>query len=322
MTLHRTLTTLLAALLLTLTTLTPAQAAPTMTIDHDTRVFVGEVSIVAASLSEPVGLEAWTEVQLDDGRWARSQYGDLDQGLHVQIPLTYRVSIAGDTTWRVAIRTADGILRSEAFTLTRRAPALAIHASTAGTKVVGATTYVWGEVVGAPEGVTVHSEVRIGDIWYGSQTATTDADGKYAIPLTYGARTVGTTTWRVGVELPFGTAYSPEVTLTRTAPPVTVTASSAGEKPVGQTTNTWGIARNAPGAPVWTEVRIDGRWARSQTSTTSATGYFVIPLTYGWAAEGTTTWRVGVATDGGTEYSPSFTLTRTRALLPRTHALR
>lgn len=91
----------------------------------------------------------------------------------------------------------------------------------------------------------------------------------------------------------------------------TVTAYSAGIKHVGQGTNAWGTVTGAPNATVWTEIRLGSGWSRSQVARTTATGAYVIPLTYGRNTTGVTTWRVGVSGPNGTVYSRTFTLTRT-----------
>lgn len=89
-----------------------------------------------------------------------------------------------------------------------------------------------------------------------------------------------------------------------------VTASSAGTKTVGVASNAWGsVSGFAKQVKVSTQVKVNGKWSTSQTSTT--TGYYALPLTYGSTTPGTYTWRV-VATDGqSTATSAEFTFTRT-----------
>ncbi|MCA1782898.1 MAG: L,D-transpeptidase [Intrasporangiaceae bacterium] len=91
-----------------------------------------------------------------------------------------------------------------------------VTAATAGTKVVGAVTNIWGTATGAPNApVTVQALVN--GSWSTSRTGTTDANGYYAVPLTYGSTTPGTYTFRAVVTVA-GTPYlSPNVTLTRTS---------------------------------------------------------------------------------------------------------
>jgi hypothetical protein len=94
-----------------------------------------------------------------------------------------------------------------------------------------------------------------------------------------------------------------------------VSASSAGSKVVGALTYAWGRVSGYTGGQVFTEVLVGGGWNRSRTVTSSSTGYYQIPLTYGANTPGTYTYRVGASTPGGTVYSNTFTLTRTP--LPR-----
>jgi hypothetical protein len=75
----------------------------------------------------------------------------------------------------------------------------------------------------------VFTEVLVGGAWSRSQIRTSDATGYYQIPLTYGANTLGTYTWRVGADTPGGTVYSSSFTLVRTprTPPRTVLISDS-----------------------------------------------------------------------------------------------
>ncbi len=182
-----------------------------------------------------------------------------------------------------------------------------VTASSAGSKTVGETTYAWGTASGFGTPVTVSTQVLINGAWSTSQKTTTS--GYYTLPLTYGANTPGTYTFRVVATNGSKTATSPNFTLKRTPKPK-VTASSAGSKTVGETTYAWGTASGF-GTPVTvsTQVLINGKWSTSQKTTTS--GYYTLPLTYGANTAGTYTFRV-VATNGTkTATSPNFTLKRT-----------
>lgn len=190
-----------------------------------------------------------------------------------------------------------------------------VNAHSAGTKPVGQATNTWGTATEAPL-AEVWTEVLLPTGWSRSQTRQTDDWGDFVIPLTYGTNTEGVTTYRVGVRAPEGVAYSEPFDLLRTAPAVTVSAHSAGTKPVGQGTNTWGTAKGAPNSRVWTEVRIGSGWSKSQQRTTDAAGNFTIPLTYGVKTVGTTTYRVGVHTGGRAYYSRPFALTRVAPAKP------
>ena len=182
-------------------------------------------------------------------------------------------------------------------------------ASSAASKPVYQTTNTWGQV---PSGanVEVWTEVNLGTHWSKSQQRETNANGVYVIPLTYGAGTPGKYRYRVAARHKDGSVVRSEAfTLTRTAQP---TASSAGSKPVGQPTNTWGHFPGGQGITVWTEVYRNGVWAKSQERRASSTGTFTIPLTYGATTVGSHQWRVaGRYPNGVVLRSNEFTLTRT-----------
>ncbi len=188
-------------------------------------------------------------------------------------------------------------------------PRAALTATAAAERPVGVLANTWGRV-DTRTPVAVWTEVRLADgRWSRSQQRHTDAAGRFVIPLTYGATTAGTNEWRVGAAHADGTRqYSAPFTQRRV---VTVESRSAGVKPVGQPTNTWGTAHGARNATVWTEVRLaDGRWSTSQVRRTDAAGRFVIPLTYGATVRGTTEWRVAVRVDGTVVRSAAFSLVR------------
>lgn len=67
------------------------------------------------------GASVWTEVQLPDGTWSRSQQATTGTDGGFVIKLTYGHDVAGTYRWRVAARyDGIGVLRSEEFTLVRR----------------------------------------------------------------------------------------------------------------------------------------------------------------------------------------------------------
>ena len=89
-----------------------------------------------------------------------------------------------------------------------------------------------------------------------------------------------------------------------------VSIATAGTKTVGATTYAWGTVSGGAGVKACTQVLLGSRWSTSQcTTTTSATGSYAIPLTYGSTTPGTYTFRV--LAEGAV--SPSATLTRTAA---------
>lgn len=181
-------------------------------------------------------------------------------------------------------------------------------ANTAGTKLTGERTFLWGALPSAPNS-KVWTEVRLpsGD-WSRSQFAQSNAKGFYTVQLTYGATTPGTTHWRIAVATPQGVVRSAATTLTRVAAPV---AKGAPNKLVRQPTFTWGTFPGPAGTKVWTEVQLaNGSWSRSQAATTRAGGGFTIPLTYGANSIGTYRWRVAGVFQGRVVRSQPFTLQR------------
>lgn len=184
-------------------------------------------------------------------------------------------------------------------------------AASAGWKPIGQTTYTWGRF-DTTTPITAWTEVKTPSGWGRSQQTTTDAKGNFTIPLTYGSTTPGVYEWRVGGKYPSGQVfYSDPFILERIQ---TATADSAGVKVVGATTYVWGkFDVNFPTA-VWTEVQTPGGWGRSQTSTTSSTGGYSIPLTYGASTPGVYRWRVAGDVDSKTVIrTPEFQFRRVKA---------
>ncbi|HHU09879.1 MAG TPA: hypothetical protein GXZ60_07685, partial [Intrasporangiaceae bacterium] len=177
------------------------------------------------------------------------------------------------------------------------APTVEVSVATAGTREVGVGTNIWGTATGAPNApVTV--QALVDGNWSTSRTGTTDANGFYAVPLTYGTNTPGTYTFRVVVAVDGDYAISPDITLTRTAPPVVLSAATAGSREVGVGTNIWGTATGAPNTRVTVQALVDGNWSTSRTGTTDANGFYAVPLTYGAGSPGTYTFRSVVTANG------------------------
>ena len=218
------------------------------------------------------------------------------------IPLSGQTDIAGTYQLRAVINGTA----SDTTTLTRLGrPTVA----SANQKLVGLTTYTWGRF-DTDRSLETWTEVLLGSKWSRSQTRTSTSDGSFTIPLTYGAITPGTYRWRVAARYPDGSVVrTSEFTLRRLALP---TATSAGTKPVGQTTYAWGRFDAGPGISAWTEVYVGGKWSKSQVTRTDSTGSYTLPLTYGTNVQGTYRFRVvGQYADGTIARSREFTLTRT-----------
>ncbi|XSS46343.1 hypothetical protein ACQBAU_18115 [Propionibacteriaceae bacterium Y2011] len=189
------------------------------------------------------------------------------------------ITIASSSVSGVVPASADVVVPAEAGVYT---------AAAAPTKMVGAAAYTWGRFPTSGS-VRAWTEVKVGGVWSRSQVVSTDATGYYVIPLTYGANTAGTYTFRVRGELPGGVVSTQEFTVRRLAKP---TVTSAGAKLVGLTTYVWGRVDGAGGGRVWTEVFAGGRWVRSQVGQTSSSGSYTLPLTYGASTRGTYSFRV------------------------------
>ena len=308
----RVLLAVVAALILVSGMAPVASAAPVVSAASAGSKVVGFATYAWGSVSEPGEREVWTEVDVG-GSWSRSQVGRTDaQGAYV-IELTYGFTTVGVYRYRVGAATSAGVVYSEPFLLERTA----WQPGWVGSKPVFETTNVWGTMPRAA-GRSVWTEVLVGGQWSRSQVRTADGSGYFVIPLTYGAGTVGEYTFRVGASTSLGVVYSQAFVLRRTA---TVVAYSAGTKPVNEVTNTWGTVRGYGGGQVFTQVLLSSGWSTSQVRTSDASGYFVIPLTYGSSTPGTYTFRVGASTPFGTVYSTQFTLERTLDLVAKWRGL-
>lgn len=282
----------------------------TIRVDSVTPVLVGQTARLRGTATGYAGRTITAE-SLSGGSWKAHATGTVAADGSFDLPLTLGNSAGGTWSVRAALTTGSGAKITSSQVKAQWTYPVSLVASAVGSKLAGQDTNTWGTATGAPN-AEVWTEVQVAGRWSRSQVGTTDSTGWFVLPLTYGAHQVGVTTWRVGLRTPAQVVYSNEFTLQRTAAPVNVRAYSAGTKPVGQVTNTWGTAAGAPGATVWTEVRLASGWSRSQVRTTDASGYFVIPLTYGANQVGAARWRVGVSTPAGVFHSPEFDLRRTR----------
>ena len=160
-----------------------------------------------------------------------------------------------------------------------------VKAHSAGAKLVGHDTFVWGNAKGS-EGLTAVSEGRVGDEWVGDGEATVDDNGQYAIKLGDNAAKAGTHQVRVRV----GELTSNTVTLTRVA---RANYKIAPQTVVGRTANAWGTLQSD--ATVITQVFVPGKgWSDSQRVRAKAGTMYTVELTYGKHTAGTQRWRVVV----------------------------
>ncbi len=182
--------------------------------------YVGHGTSAWGSVTGAPNAPVWTEVRVGSG-WSKSQVSRTNASGSYTIPLTYGLTTAGVTTWRVGVSGPNGTAYSNTFSLTRTGP---LSATAAGTKRVGETANTWGAVPRAPQ-ARVFTQVSVGGKWATSRIGATNSAGTFSLPLTYGANTIGTTTWRVGVTSAAGTTYSRNFALTRTGQGGTCQAS-------------------------------------------------------------------------------------------------
>lgn len=260
---------------------------------------------VSGAPNAPVRLEV-----LVGGSWRHSQSGMTDETGFYKLPLTHGADTPGTYTFR-AVVTVDGVdYTSPQVALTRTPVAVKVSAATTGSREIRVGTNIWGRATGAPN-APVMVQALVNGSWSTSRKGTTSETGSYALPLTYGASTPGTYTFRTVVTVG-GTRYaSPTVTFTRTRPAVTITAATAGSRQIRVGTNIWGTAKGAPNARVSVQALVRGAWSTSQTGTTNSTGFYALPLTYGATVPGTYTFRTVVTKNGRNYTSPSVTLKRT-----------
>ncbi|SDL10946.1 hypothetical protein [Tessaracoccus oleiagri] len=178
---------------------------------------VGVTSYAWGGTSDPGSVQTWTEVEVG-GDWSVSQITTPDASGGYVLPLTYGTNTAGTYTFRVGSRHESGaVAYSDPFDFVRFGGQAT--ANSAGSKVVGATTYAWGTFKDGG-GIEVWTEVQTGSgTWSRSQTTRADGTGAYTLPLTYGADTAGSYTFRVAGRYSDGhIARTNSFTLTRTAP--------------------------------------------------------------------------------------------------------
>lgn len=287
-----------------------AAAAPTPTASNAAVKLAHEATSVWGTFPGGANITVWTETKVANGSWSRSQVGTTDANGGYTLALTYGTGFGGDYEFRVGGTYADGTtVYTDAFTLTRLGVP---NVSTAGERHVGVESNAWGTISGASN-VATWTEVELSDDnWSRSQSTTANEQGRYVLPLTYGADTPGTYTFRVVTRHDDGTVvYSEPFDFVRFGG--TITANAASSKVVGESTNVTGSFSHGPGIDVWTEVKLaSGSWSRSQRSTTDASGSYSIPLTYGSGKAGDYRFRVaGRYPDGHVARSREFVLKRT-----------
>lgn len=315
----RTLVSLLAVLCLFFTA-APANAAPvtsTVTlVSAPSQVLVG-VSPTASGLVTPavagqrVTTEAWT-----GSSWGTSQVGVTDAKGAFQLPLTYGSNVAGATKYRLTATVSGQVIYSAEFTVTRVAASIipTVTLSSANGQVyVGQSPVAYGRVTPAAAGIRATTEVWTGSSWATSQTGTTDANGAFQLPLTYGSNKTGSTQFRLTATVSGQVFFSAAFTITRLAVPnVVVTLYSAPPQVVvGATATAYGrVTPAVAGQRATIEAWTGSSWGTSQVSATDSAGAFQVPITYGSNKAGATKFRLTLTGYGKTFYSAEFTITR------------
>ena len=173
------------------------------TAAHTGERHVGVASRVWGSVDEAETQPVWTEVKLPDGRWSRSQRATLNADGEYHLRLTYGKNTPGKYQYRVGTRHDDGtVAYSSPFSFTRFGGSATANA--ASTAMVGATANAWGRFADG-EGIEVWTEAKLPDgRWSRSRSGKTNKSGGYTLPLTYGASSEGTRSFRVAGRYPDG----------------------------------------------------------------------------------------------------------------------
>lgn len=233
-----------------------------------------------------------TEYRIGDGGWT-----------------TYEEPIAFDEpgSYVVGFRSVDkdqnveGAKQVEVEVVAGEQPS-GVSVNSAGTRLVGSATNVWGSAPGL-EGEPIVAEALADDEWVPAGEGTVGADGGYVVALGDAVAAAGEYRLRVRV----GEAVSEEVELVRLA------RTGFGASPVavtGRTASVWGTV--AGEARVSTQVLVPGKgWSTSQAAEAGEDGWFQVPLTYGAGSAGEFRWRVVVEhAHGEREVLPVFTQRR------------
>ncbi len=250
-----------------------ANAAPTTCTVTANVAAVKPADIGAGMWGSAVGCNSKrvrAQVQVD-GKWVTFGTTELNSSSGYSLNLSGKALAVGKHTLRAVV----GDVASEPVVQHRLA---APTRSFASPKFVGEVGNVWGTIDGGNR-VSVWTEAYVGGRWLTSQKGRTNAHGGYALPLTYGANSRGTKTFRVRARLADGSIVrTASFQVVRYALP---TVNSAGTTVAGSKSYAWGTFDRGNNIPVWTEVQVNGKWIVSQRGTTNNRGGYSLPLTYG-----------------------------------------
>lgn len=190
-----------AGITLTPSTASDAKAAPQPSISTVDSKPANSPTNAWGTFPDGERIEVWTEARVD-GAWSKSQERTTRQDGSYAIPLTYGHGSAGEYTFRVGGKYPDGrVVYTDPASLTRLGNPTASHT---GERHVGVASRVWGSV---DEAATqpVWTEVKLPDgRWSRSRSGKTNKSGGYTLPLTYGASSEGTRSFRVAGRYPDG----------------------------------------------------------------------------------------------------------------------
>jgi predicted secreted protein len=277
--------------------------------------------IAPAAAGVPVSTEVWT-----GSAWSRSQQSTTTAGGEFRLPLTYAADSAGSTKYRLAATSDTTKVYSREFTVSRFS--IGVHAVSAPARAaISQTAHVVAGVTTtgiSAKGVEVSTQFLVNGSWSTSRKATTGADGRATLGLTYGEKTTGSYSWRLVASISGAQAVSKSYSLVRTdavdPQPTVVVLSAPPSAPVGAAANVTGQVTvggvPVPDADVSTQFLVNGSWSTSRKGSADGQGKATLPLTYGSDSPGAYSWRLQAVAHGATGVSSSFTLTRTGELPP------
>lgn len=290
----------------------PAWAdAPSVTASIVSPQPVGTVASIKGTVKGAVNVPVVAE-RLVGSKWtAVSNATAGAKGSYVLRLSDVTTNQAGKFTYRVRATVNRAQVVSPNVTLTRTAKVTVSAPEATGPRT---TAKVTGKVAGVAKG-SVWTEVKVSGTWQRARSVSSDAKGVFSIPLTHNSGRADSIEYRVAANSPNGVVYSSAFKVDQVG---SVTAQTAGSRPVGVATNVWGVAAGSPNAKVWVDALVGGKWSRSRAGKTTSKGGYVLPLTYGINAAGVHKYRVGVASPAGTIYSPTVTLERVGSITAST----
>lgn len=208
---------------------------------------------------------------LTDAGWADSEVGVIDGDGGFEIPLSFAADVVGSSTYRVVVEHPDGPVLSDVFEFVRTPASTTATSSSTTTSTTSSTT----------TSTTTTSSTST------STTSTTSTTTSTTIPVDVD----------VGRVEPFDA--------------VTVSVSYPSSKPAGVLTSASGRVNGHVGGTASIQVLSRDGWRSSRTVTTSETGEFEVPLTFGSMTPGTYRFRIAASTPTGPVYSEQFTVTTT-----------